>query len=223
MWFFDVLAFKHMDSDHQLSTQQFVISTLKGIQYQKAIIIKEYGINGDSPHLNIIYDVIKESHGKSYTQVLKRHINKYERNYLSSRTLVHKRIKNDIQLANVICGYLTKEQNSEILYNHKINTQELEKLREVKKFDNQEKAEVVLKCQLFNLYLNYYKVNYQSTSIFNLNLFKTMTMEICQSKDLATHGCLKNLKETFLNLEAQLSNTGQNMKTYLDHIFYDFS
>lgn len=223
MWFFDVLTLKHMDVEHQQATQDFVLRTLKGIQFQKSIVVKEYGVNGDSPHLNIIYDVVKESHGKSYTQVIKRYVDKFKRNYLTCRTMVHKRIKNEIQLANVVCGYLSKENKAEIIYKDKVDTEELEKLREVKKFDQPEKSEVVLKCQLFNLYLNYYKVNYQSTHIFNLDLFKTMTMEICQTKDMSTHGCLKNLKETFLNLEAQLSQNGHNLRVHLDHIFYEFS
>lgn len=221
MWFYDVLAFKHMSDDHQAALTQTVIDTLKSVQYHKYVVIKEMGESGCSPHLNIIYDVVKESHGKSFTQVLKRRVVKLDKNALSRHTIRHKRINNEIQLANVICGYLTKESVAEQICLYKIDVQELEKLREVKKFDSQEKASTVLKCQLFNLYTNYYKQNYSEVT-FTKKLFKDMTIEIASSKDLATHGCLKCLRELYPNLECYLTNNNANMSNYLDLVLHEY-
>lgn len=234
MYYFDVLAYKHFTADDQQSMDNYVLTSLDTIQYQSYAVIKEYGSKGDSPHLNIIYEVIKESQGKSFSQNVKRYAKKLNKDYLSKYMYRHKTINSQEGLANVICGYLDKESNSqkddvqqtfvkerEILKIHKIDVEKLEPLREIKKFTPTHKIEKIYKADLFNLYYNYYKNFYDGTQ-FTPRLFTDMTYEIMLTHDLFSMGNKKYLRDVYINLEITITkHMTQNFREEMRMILMD--
>lgn len=234
MYYFDVLAYKHFTDDDKKAMDNKILTLLDNIQYNSYAVIREYGTKGTSPHLNIIYEVIKESQGKSFSQNVKRFAKKLNKNYPSKHMYRHKTINTPEDLANVICGYLDKESEDakddvqsdyvkerEILKIHQIDTKKLEPLRQIRKFIPKHKIEKVFKADLFDVYYNYYMTNYQGTQ-FTPRLFTDMTYEIMLTHDLFSMGNKRCLRDLYINLEITITkNITQNFREEMRIILMD--
>ncbi len=234
MYYLDVLAYKHFTADDQTAMDAKVLTLLDTISYNSYAVIKEYGSQGTSPHLNIIYEVIKESQGKSFSQNVKRFAKKLNKAYPSRHMYRHKTINSQEGLANVICGYLDKESHAqkddvksefvkerEILKIHNIDKEKLEPLREIRKFIPKHKIQKVFKADLFDVYYNYYQNNYEGIQ-FTPKLFTDMTYEIMLTHDLFSMGNKRLLRDLYINLEITIAKTcTQNFREEMRMILMD--
>ena len=221
-WYFTVLTLKQMSEDHQKEAEKSVLKMIESHQYPRYAVIKEYGKEGTSPHINIVYYSITESYGKSFKQRIIRMVKKLDKMYYNGKiSLTQKNISNEVQVANIVVGYLRKEEEAEILKVKGIEMEEMEKLREVKKFDKKEKCEKIMKCQMYDVVSNYYKVNYGQEE-FNKKLFKKIIYEISRTKELSSNNCFNNIQQLYVSLYTQLNGREDVMSNYLDKLLYDF-
>lgn len=117
MFFFTVLTFFSGAMD-----QNFIDSAEKMCKYHfdKYVIILEYGKSGVNPHLNIVYDVDKPNWSKNSAKYFKQ---LYGEGYnFNSHTIRTKRCNN---VANVVGGYLQKEDNFRVIVNIGFDLDEL--------------------------------------------------------------------------------------------------
>ena len=54
-WYFTVLTLKQMSEEHQKEAEKSVLKMIESHQYPRYAVIKEYGKEGTSPHINIVY------------------------------------------------------------------------------------------------------------------------------------------------------------------------
>lgn len=207
MYYFLVVAFKHLSVERRLSITQCVIDRAK--RYQVAHIVEENGRNGDSPHINVVISTDKETTAKSFRQCIARI---FEQGEITNSTLCGKVIHNDQNLANVIAGYLQKENAAKTLFSQGIDLGKLEKMREKKVIEQRETFKPVSTVDLHDLLVNFYKQHYAQQP-FDKRLFSQMVREIAKTRNLMA--CFRNMKSIYLALDGQLG-TGQHITEYLD-------
>ena len=210
MWYFLVIAFKHLEIQRQMQLSQFVFDKLKS--HPVHLLVKEYGKEGTSPHFNLITETDKESTAKSFRQVISRFFTKSE---ITDYTLKGKFINNKIQLANVVCGYLQKEQNAEILQIKGIDTKDLQKLQQKKIISINETYKPITTPYLYDLCINYYKQHV--TEPFSPKVFKEIILYLNKSHNITTN--IKQLHHMYLSLDGNLGN-GNKLREYLDEIIF---
>ena len=210
MWYFLVIAFKHLEISRQMQLTQFVYDKLK--TQHTHLLVKEYGKEGTSPHYNLITETDKESSAKSFRQVISRFFTKSE---YTDYTLKGKFINNRVQLANVVCGYLQKESNAEILQIKGINTNDLQKLQQKKIISLTETYKPVSTPYLYDLCINYYRQHCNET--FSKKVFKEIILYISKSHNITSN--IKQLKDMYISLDANLGNQNA-LKEYLDEIIF---
>lgn len=121
MYFFAVLTYPSGIPD----TLQFNLTTMADQKFTKYIIVKEYGKNGTNPHLNIVYEIPDEDkHWSSNAHKFFR--NAYATLSLPSNTRNLIKNKKCSSPANVVGGYLTKEDQYEIIQNKGFDVQTLQ-------------------------------------------------------------------------------------------------
>lgn len=120
--FFAVFTYKHL-----LNIKEFEeITTLyfTSLDLSKCIIIKEYGLTGQNPHLNIVFETKYQQRADTLKQTLYKKT--YEKAYINyQRTSNDLKIKEATDIPTLICGYLAKEVNCEIIYNKSYNLEEM--------------------------------------------------------------------------------------------------
>jgi hypothetical protein len=210
MWFYLVATLKHLPETDQHTLQQKLLDLVT--PFSRVIVIKEYGKNGDNPHLNVVLDITQCTF-KSMRQTLSRRYEALGKHYYTKNTVKAKCASNKIQAANVIAGYLSKEENREILLNNGIDLEEMENLRETKKFDIKQKHEIVRKSDFLALIYNYYENNY-SDKPFDKRLYADMIAEISSNKDLVTGSVILHARNYYFQLDAML-NQGNQIRKFI--------
>lgn len=206
MWYFLVVTYKHLVPHRQLSLTQ-------GIQDLKHtsstfLLVQENGKNGDSPHYNLVIQVQSDVQARSFRQRIKR---MYEENEYNDHTLVGRMILTEIQLANVVCGYLEKESTAKIISQEGIKIDALRKKHQPKAISCEEKYRTTTTAHLFNLCVNYYKQH--CTTPFTKRLFKDIIKYISNSHNITSN--IRNLKDIYLSLDGLLAD-GTALENYMD-------
>ena len=104
------------------------------LQYSRStsghcILIKEYGKQGNHPHLNLIY-TDKVKHIRNVYRKIEKHLDKANPNLRKDNSrLIH--IQPVDSIHRLVTGYLKKETNSETLYKRGFNTTSHHKLTEL--------------------------------------------------------------------------------------------
>ena len=210
MWYYLVIAFKHLITERQIALTQFVLDKLE--KHPTHMLVKEYGKQGDSPHFNLIIETDKETTAKSFRQVISRFFTKSE---YSKHTLDGKMIYNEVQLANVVCGYLQKEEKKETIQIKGIDPKSLQKLQQKKIIEYNEAYKPITSACLYDLCINYYKQHCDET--FSKKVFKEIILYISKSHNISSN--IKSLKDMYISLDANLGN-GNALKEYLDEIIF---
>ena len=210
MWFYLVATLKHLPDSEQHTLQQNLLDLVT--PFNHVILIKEYGKKGDNPHLNVVLDVTQCTF-KSMRQTLTRRYEALGKHYYTRRTVKAKCAANRIQAANVIAGYLSKEENREILLNNGIDLEEMENLRETKKFDIKQKHEIIRKSEFLDLVFNYKNNNYADTP-FDKRLYADMIAEISTNKDLVTGSVILHARNYYFQLDAMF-NQGNQLRKFI--------
>lgn len=205
MWYYAVCTLKHLHDEDRNTVEQQILNLLK--PFETVIIIKEYGKNGDNPHLNIVTDML-EATFKTTRQTIKRRYEEIGKQFYTKYTVDAKKCNNKIQAANVIAGYLHKEVEKQILVNNNIDIEEMENLREDKKFDINTHTPIVLKTQFLDLLINYYENNIKPKP-FDKKIYADMIVEICHNRDITTSRC--DIRNMYFQLDCML-NSGYHMK-----------
>lgn len=214
MYYFVVATLKHLTTDRQLTVMSRIQEVVK--KKSRYIIIKEYGKSGDSPHFNIIISIDKETTGKSFKQVVSR---LYEGAELTDYTCKGKLIKNDVNLANVLTGYLAKEENAEVILNNGFDLEALEKIRQKQNTIHSQPTQVFTPLTasrftdvVISTYNELYKPEKQP---FNKDLYKKITKDIAKTNNIVN--VIKSLNHIWLNLEVMLGN-GYDFDKYIDRL-----
>lgn len=92
--------------------EDFILNYKK---YKFDLVIRENGIDGDHPHLNIIWDMDLKKRTNNFTALIKGHMTKAELPEVESPVLV--RTQNITDVDALIGGYLQKEDNFQVLFN----------------------------------------------------------------------------------------------------------
>lgn len=203
MWYYAVCTLKHLHDEHRAPMENTILNIFKS--FETVIIIKEFGKNGDNPHLNIVTEML-ESTFKTTRQTIKRRYEEIGKQFYTKYTVDAKKCNNKIQAANVIAGYLHKEVEKEVLLNNNIDISEMESLREDKKFDINSHTPIVLKTQFLDLLLNLYENNYKEQP-FDKRLYCDMIIDIRHNRDITTSRC--DIREMYFQLDCMLNQGNQ--------------
>lgn len=171
----------------------------KKVKYD--LIIKEYGSDGNHPHLNIIWTEVQQR-SDDFTRKLKTALTRSKVEYTKSPNLIRsKKITNVRQL---IGGYLQKEPNYEVLYNSGVYNLEEMKIQPLKRknrwkgimsFSNAP-LDIIEYCELNNID---YLYSYGDKEHHNNNV-KYLLGEISYTENLQVHHLLKKLEEIHLGV-----------------------
>lgn len=171
----------------------------KKVEYD--LVIKEYGSDGNHPHLNVVWPEVTQR-SDDFTRKLKTAMVRAKVEFTKSPNLIRsKKITNVRQL---IGGYLQKEPNHEVLYNSgKYNLAEMKvqpllrknRWKGIMSFSNAP-LDIIEYCELNNIdYLREY-----GDKEHHSNNLKYLLGEISYNEKLQVHHLLKKLEEIHLGV-----------------------
>ena len=118
--FYIVLTYKHVGVE---ITPDHVIDFCQNKFFNdRYIIIKEFGKNGDNPH----YNIVVSSDASSYRDdniVNSLRSSLFPKSYIKTKNdIIYKAAQN---IPNLVCGYLSKEDSAQIIFNNGFDLQKL--------------------------------------------------------------------------------------------------
>lgn len=213
MYYYLVVAYKHCNVETQMQCNQLILD--KAQKFDAYHIVREYGKQGDTPHINVVLKC-KETRGRSYKQQLQKFFE--TRQLLTDNTLRGQQITNDVNLANVMCGYLQKETKAEVLQTRGFDLEALAKHQQQKRVEITQTFEPITLPAMHSLVFNYATEKYKNIP-WDKSLFRTIVVEIAKYKDITN--VYPRLKHLYLSLCPKLGDNttlAENISRELEFI-----
>lgn len=201
MYSFIVSTYNHLSEEEKENIMDKHISMFDDKMFNY-MIVKEYGESGNNPHLNFIIECTKNQHDQFIKQ-----LKSFYNNNLNKYTVKGKRIMSQIQLMNVVGGYLQKEEESHIVVQTPgwIDLPKAKQEAQIGLAKTQRKSKFINKYQCAEIIFDYFETKIQELGSIKMDWTDAHSHFIVITKHIAQEyiimDCIKHLNSIWQSLQ----------------------